>query len=1136
MSTKFFNNTDANTLFNKFDGIAEAMGTNFHSFLAVSGFFRSSGYFKLRTKLENVQKIQILVGINMDTIFRQRDKTKLWFGNQEEAKNTYTQDFTDDIRDAGYSAEIENGILQFIDDLKCGRIEIRIHQSKTLHAKFYLCLPEKHTEHSDGWVIMGSSNLTDAGLGITRSQQYELNVAMRDYADVAYCKTEFDHLWTESVPLSADDIAVPFAKTHLGMQPTPFELYMKVLIDTFGEQVEDAFSLVLPDGFKDLSYQRDAVIQGYQMLCRHNGFFLADVVGLGKTVVAAMIARRFVEANGRQTKILVVYPPAVETNWKETFKKFSLSRHTQFVSNGSLSKVLKEEENYYAKEDFDIIIVDESHNFRHANNIRFNDLQKICKAPRTNPGNLGETHGTRKKVMLLSATAVNNEPDDLRSQILLFQDSARSTIENIPNINTFFAPLSEQYKQIMRDRNDPKKFNPKKIDAIYETVRRSILERITVRRTRQNILNDKDYAADLKTQGIVFPKVSAPEVLNYKLDRNLELLFLRTLWFLTAETEYSTKLAELDAPLPGNSTPATYARYRAIEFLNQKYRSRYPNANQVSATLQGIYRVLMVKRLESSFYAFRCSLENAICGIDQMLEMFAQDKVLIVPDIDIRTWLDNGKELDDIITKLVDERGYCQGDFVYAAADFSPEFQDMLRADKMLFETLLGDWKKIKEDPKLNVFLGELQNRLTVHPDNPSGKLVIFSESLDTVKYLANALNTQLNRNDILSISSKNRDRLKDDIRRSFDANILDSKQDNRYNILISTDVLSEGINLHRSNTVVHYDTPWNVARMMQRIGRVNRIGSTAAAIRNFTFYPSDQGNHEIGLYENALIKMQGFQSALGEDVQIFSHAEIVKQFELFNRNVKDEVDETLALLREIRAFYGNDKKHYEHIKKLPMKSRCIRGGSATKKTHTVAFIKAAGRIQFYNIETAQPVPITFLEAVKYLRATPDEKPLTFAPPAKDAHYIAVPAALSAFNDSSELSPADGMHSDTSTPANTDRNSLAAGRILRTCLRWANGGLIPGDLASVITALQNDLNAGIHTQLPKKLTQACKSLGELADQPTEEQIVAIPGIIGNLHTEFVPKSHRPTTNTDNDTSDDAIIVISETFVSTQPAT
>ena len=137
---------------------------NFHSFHAVVGFFRSSGYFKLREELVDVSKIQILVGINIDNIFKKHNRAMLMFGSDEEAKSIYNQDFIQDVETAGYSYEVEKGILQLCEDLQSGKVEMKIHTTKNLHAKFYLCLPENHSQHSDGWVIMGSSNISESVL------------------------------------------------------------------------------------------------------------------------------------------------------------------------------------------------------------------------------------------------------------------------------------------------------------------------------------------------------------------------------------------------------------------------------------------------------------------------------------------------------------------------------------------------------------------------------------------------------------------------------------------------------------------------------------------------------------------------------------------------------------------------------------------------------------------------------------------------------------------------------------------------------------------------------------------------------------------------------------------------------------
>ena len=398
MSSKFFNNDTGHTLFDKLKGIAINMA-NFDRFLAVVGFFRSSGYFKLRKELNDVEEIKILVGINIDDIFRRHNKAMLMLENEEKAKMVYDEEFRQDIVNARYAPEVEEGILQMCQDLVDGRLQMKIHATKNLHAKFYLCLPHSHNENTDGWVIMGSSNISDSGLGTTQSPRYELNVAMKDFDDVDYCHSEFKKLWEEAVTLTIDDVESIKQKTYLGYQPTPYEIYLKVLIDTFGDQIEDDFSIQLPNGVMELKYQTDAVIQGFQMLMRHNGLFLADVVGLGKTMIATMIAKRFIEANGKNTSILVVFPPALRENWENTFKLFGIKHKAQFITNGKLSSVLDGKEQYKAKEEFDLIIVDEAHGFRNDGAGKYDELQKICKADCVNAGLL---KSQRKKVMLLS--------------------------------------------------------------------------------------------------------------------------------------------------------------------------------------------------------------------------------------------------------------------------------------------------------------------------------------------------------------------------------------------------------------------------------------------------------------------------------------------------------------------------------------------------------------------------------------------------------------------------------------------------------------------------------------------------------------------------------------------------------------
>ena len=253
MSTKFFNNIES-TLMDKFHGIASAMA-NFDIFHAVVGYFRSSGYFKLRQELDATQEIKILVGINIDNLFRQSQAVgKLFFGDKEVSLEQYCEDFLRDVYQSEYSSEVDEGIRQFCTDISEGRLQLRIHPTKDLHAKFYLCLPKNHSEHSDGWVIMGSSNLSAQGLGTTEPPRYELNVAMKDYDDVHYCEEEFQRLWNDAIPVTLEDVNHIVGKTHLAPeehQPTPYELYMRMLIDHFGNQVEDDFIPQLPDNYRE---------------------------------------------------------------------------------------------------------------------------------------------------------------------------------------------------------------------------------------------------------------------------------------------------------------------------------------------------------------------------------------------------------------------------------------------------------------------------------------------------------------------------------------------------------------------------------------------------------------------------------------------------------------------------------------------------------------------------------------------------------------------------------------------------------------------------------------------------------------------------------------------------------------------
>ncbi|MCB0739004.1 MAG: helicase, partial [Bacteroidetes bacterium] len=846
MSSHFFTNNYGNSLYDKFKGIFETMH-NLYAFHAVVGYFRSSGYFQIQPYLSNLEQVRILVGINVDQMFAlAQKKGLLYFGDEQKTKEEFLKWFVEDLREAKYSKEVEDGILKFINDLIDGKIEVRAHNSKSIHAKFYLFLPQEHTEHSDGWVLMGSSNLTDAGLGKKQSPNYEMNVALKNYDDVKFASNEFEQLWKESTPILPTDIKEYRKKTHIGQSFTPFEIYVKLLIEYFGNNIDYDPDTVgdLPKTYKKLSYQIDAVNQGFQMLMDHNGFFLADVVGLGKTIVATMIAKRFLVANGSlNTKILIVYPPALEKNWKNTFRMFGIDRHTKFITNGRLEHILKGNDlNYWAKEDYDLILVDEAHKYRNHRSIAFDQLQRICKAPRNGDGLV---QGKNKKVILISATPLNNRPQDLYYQLLLFQNARKSTLP-VNNLQSFFGPIIREYRDIMKDPET----NIEKIREIYKLIREKVIEPITVRRTRQDLRNYPKYLDDLKQQGINFPEIAGLKPVIYDLDAALSKLFYRTIFYLTDDDKVN------------------YYRYQAIRFLNEELQDTYyDQAVLVSKSLAGIMKTLMVKRLESSFVAFKITLRNLLTSTDRMIEMFDNNKVLIAPDLNINELMEKGFSVEEIEQMIMELNIENPKNNVFAANDFDEELYKGLKKDRLFLNELFEAWDKVTADPKIDKFFEILDAELLDRSRNPTGQLVIFTESNDTAQYLETQLKSKLTQG-VLKISSDNRKKVFNTILENFDANYLGQPK-NDIQILITTDVLAEGVNLHRANVLVNYDTPWNATRLMQRTGRINRIGSVAGVVYNYIFYPSKHGDEEIKLYKNALVKLQGFHSAFGEDAQV---------------------------------------------------------------------------------------------------------------------------------------------------------------------------------------------------------------------------------------------------------------------------
>jgi len=1099
MSTKFFTNSNDRSLFDKFVGIIQNM-KDLYAFHAVVGYFRSSGYFALQPYLKDVKEIKILVGINVDSMFAEAQrKGLLYFGDENKAKDEFMKWFVQDIKEAKYSEEVEKGILDFVNDIINGKIEVRAHNSKKIHAKFYLFLPEKHSEHSDGWVIMGSSNLTDAGMGIKQSPNYEMNIALKDFDDVEFTKEEFKILWGESTPILPADIQKFKDKTHIDRIFTPYELYLKFLMEYFGKNIDYDPDTVgdLPKTYKKLSYQVDAVNQGFQMLLEHNGFFLADVVGLGKTVVAAMIAKRFLIANGSlNTKILVIYPPALEKNWMTTFKLFKIDSHAKFITNGKLDVIADNKSyKYWAKEDYDLILVDEAHRYRNHTSKMFENLQRICKAKRNGEGLVA---GKDKKVILISATPLNNSPTDLYHQLLLFQDARRSTLA-VNNLQTFFGPIIAEYKNILR--SDDEKPDLDRIRKLYETIREKIITNITVRRTRRDLKNYPKYYDDITAQGIIFPEIAVPRAIKYKMSAKLTKSFHHSLFYLTDDDKIN------------------YYRYQAIRYLKKDLRDKYyEQAVLVSKSLAGIMKTLMVKRLESSFVAFKISLKNLAQSTQRMIDMFENKKIFIAPDLKLNDLYEKGFTIEEI-EKIILEMGIENPrNNIFEPGDFDPKFIEGLKKDNLLLNELILDWSKITDDPKLETFFESFKSQFFNPEENVSGKLVIFTESTDTADYLKEKIEAEL-KTDVLNISSSNRSKLFETIQENFDANYTGDKKD-KYKVLISTDVLAEGINLHRANIVINYDTPWNATRLMQRLGRVNRIGGNSKMVYSYNFYPSQEGDEEIKLYKNALVKLQGFHSAFGEDAKIYTHEEMVEQFKLFKEGMKDDEDKRLLYLRLVREFKDNNPIEFKRIKQFPLKARTARIAKDAEKSFaadsTVVFLKSQYKMEFYLANgTSEVKPLTFLEAAEYFEAKSNE--IGYALP--KFHYDHVSAAFDTFEK-------DFLGTATETAASKEKSDAISAQA-KKFLRDQKGLTTRKEIKQACDSLYDLIENGTFTSLPNEIRKLKRKLDK--KEITEGQADNLIIQYSKKFQVTAPEADETETKAvDADVSPD--IVISETFI------
>jgi superfamily II DNA/RNA helicase len=374
-------------------------------------------------------------------------------------------------------------------------------------------------------------------------------------------------------------------------------------------------------------------------------------------------------------------------------------------------------------------------------------------------------------------------------------------------------------------------------------------------------------------------------------------------------------------------------------------------------------KILLVKRLESSFHAFKKSLERFIKSYEQFLHEYQKGNVYVSKKYTNKLFELLEYDNDEAIQQLIDEDKARR----YDTADFNPRFKDDLQNDLNVLKEVAKLWQTIDRDPKLLTFIDILKKNDTLK----NNKLIIFTESRETAEYLADRL-SKIFPGEVLSFSGASGAPTRDGVIANFDARARFPKSD--YRILITTEVLSEGVNLHRSNVVINYDIPWNPTRLMQRAGRINRVDTKFDTIYTFNFFPTIQSNDEIKLKEAAEYKIQAFIEMLGADARLLTEGEEIKSHDLFARLTskktitgEDEDEESeLRYLRIIRNVRDNDPDLFEKIKRLPKKARTAREYDSDSRGLLTYFRK--GKLQkFYLSDDQKTEELDFFSAAKYL-------------------------------------------------------------------------------------------------------------------------------------------------------------------------
>jgi len=710
----------------------------------------------------------------------------------------------------------------------------------------------------DKLAIIGSSNFTYSGF----TSNTELN-AVLDEAHSRYIREEwFEKFWQDARNFKEELIKILDESKFGTKEYLPYHIFIKSLYELQKEDILYEYKIpeALPETEVDLSnFQEDAVKRIYSRLKTYNGVLIADSVGLGKT----WIAKKVIEDFGfyRRRRFIVICPASVdEPLWKPALKEIGVSEniiHMEALGKEDLDFKNIERELNFKLQDVALIVIDESHNFRNPISNRYENLFTLIEK---------SSIKNKPKILLLTATPMNNTYWDLYHQLILIAQNNKRIF-----LKEGIFDLEKQFK---------------KADKGNLSYLADILQIISIRRPRQYIKQNYPDAKYKDEKGnwvkIDFPERELNEI-NYSLDKTYQGLYYK----IADKIEKELTLA--------------YYRLEEYRIVGKKDEMELGRMK----ALGGILQTILLKRLESSVEAFRISIQTQIDFLKKFKELFLQSKILRKKFYNkYLLYLEQDNE-------MIQEKQFEfeQNLETININEFNKEkFIEDIEKDIQIFD----DLEKIVEtiDKKQDTKLNELKNKLLLLKDK--GKILLFSFYADTIDYLCRALSED---EEFQSMFSRKIDKITGSFPTNKRKEIVDKFLNYDTDLLLSTDILSEGQNLQKARIAVNYDLHWNPVRMIQRAGRIDRIGSPYKEIYIYNFYPEKELESLLELVRILQTKIEMINEIIGLDTSVLGEKINPKAFGIIRDLKGSKEDKEKAMKKLEEEQFGGGEAFWQPLK-----------------------------------------------------------------------------------------------------------------------------------------------------------------------------------------------------------------------------